>query len=50
MLMKIGPDSKLVRGDSAYGTPIAIREMLHNSKFADDSDETDDANADAGGW
>jgi hypothetical protein len=38
---------RFVRGDSEYGTPIAIGEMLHNSKFADDTDETDDADADA---
>jgi hypothetical protein len=47
-MIKIGPDSKIVRGDSEYGTPVAIREMLHNTKFADDTDETDDADADAG--
>jgi hypothetical protein len=50
MLIRIGPDCDFVRGDSEYGTPVAIREMLHNSKFADDTDKTDDAdtNADAG--
>ena len=48
MLLKIGPDSKILRGDSEYGTPVAIREMLHNRKFADNTDETDDADADAG--
>jgi hypothetical protein len=38
----------MFRGDSEYGTPVALREMLHNSKFADDTDETDDADANAG--
>jgi hypothetical protein len=48
MLIRIGPDSKIVRGDSEYGTPVAICEMLPNSKFADETDETDDADADTG--
>jgi hypothetical protein len=40
MLIRIGPDSTVVGGDSEYGTPIAIWEILHNSKF-------DDADADS---
>ena len=45
MLIRIGEDTDLFQGDSEYGTPVAIREMLHNSKFADDTDEIDDADA-----
>jgi hypothetical protein len=33
MLIRIGPHCDVVRGDSEYGTPVAIREMLHNSCF-----------------
>jgi len=31
MLIRIVPDCDLFRGDSEYGTAIAIWEMLHNS-------------------
>jgi hypothetical protein len=33
MLIRIGADCVFVRGDSEYGTPVAIWEMLHNSIF-----------------
>jgi hypothetical protein len=32
ILIRIGPEWKIVRGDSGYGTPLAIWEMLHNSQ------------------
>jgi hypothetical protein len=34
MLIRIGADTDFFRGDSEYGTPVAILEMLHTSMFA----------------
>jgi hypothetical protein len=31
ILIRIGPDSKIVRKDSKYGTPVAIQQMLYIS-------------------
>jgi hypothetical protein len=31
--IRIGPDCELFREDSEYGIPVAIWEMLHNSKI-----------------
>jgi hypothetical protein len=47
ILILIGTDYAIVRGDSEYGTPIAIWDMSLNDNF-DEADADADSDADSG--